>query len=137
MRYLFVSELLLYFAEHEVLHGSHDLFPVVDQLPGLAQRYKLCAFSNTNAVHAEAFYAQYPQALESFSSVFLSHEIGARKPDPDAFLQVCKKMSTHPRDVLFIDDSAANVEGARDAGIDAHHLVKERDIAALLQSLSH
>ena len=110
---------------------------VVDQLPGLAQRYKLCAFSNTNAVHAEAFYAQYPRALESFSSMFLSHEIGARKPDPDAFLQVCKKMSTHPRDVLFIDDSAANVEGARDAGIDAHHLVKERDIAALLQSLSH
>ena len=52
-------------------------------------------------------------------------------------LQVCKKMSTHPRDVLFIDDSAANVEGARAAGIDAHHLDKERDIATLLQSLSH
>ena len=69
--------------------------------------------------------------------MFLSHEIGARKPDPDAFLLVCKKMSTHPKDVLFIDDSAANVEGARAAGIDAHHLDKERDIAAMLQTLSH
>jgi FMN phosphatase YigB (HAD superfamily) len=37
--------------------------------------------------------------------------------------------------VLFIDDSAENIEGALTAGLDAHHLCKEQDIAAKLGSL--
>lgn len=108
---------------------------VVELLPRLAQRYDLFAFSNTNAVHAESFYSRYPKALAHFDRMFLSHEVGARKPNPAAFVQVCDQMNTHPREVLFIDDSAANVEGALLAELDAHHLYREREIAAKLRQL--
>jgi putative hydrolase of the HAD superfamily len=67
--------------------------------------------------------------------MFLSHEVGARKPHPAAFIQVCEQINTPPEDVFFIDDSAANIEGALTAGLDAHHLYKEQDIAAKLRGL--
>jgi len=44
-------------------------------------------------------------------------------------------MNSPPQDVLFIDDNAENVDGALAAGLDAHHLRKESDIAEKLQSL--
>jgi HAD superfamily hydrolase (TIGR01509 family) len=108
---------------------------VVALLPELAKHYDLFAFSNTNAVHAESFCGRYPEALAHFHRMFLSHEVGVRKPHPAAFMHVCEQINTPPRDVLFIDDSAENIEGALTAGLDAHHLYKEQDIAAKLGSL--
>lgn len=108
---------------------------VVALLPELAQRYDLFAFSNTNAVHAESFYSRYPEALAHFHKMFLSHEVGVRKPHSAAFIHICEQINTPPEEVLFIDDSAANIEGALAAGLDAHHLYKEQDIAAKLSGL--
>ena len=108
---------------------------VVTLLPKLAKRYDLFAFSNTNAVHAESFCSRYPEALARFDKLFLSHEVGARKPHAAAFIRVCDQINAQPRDVLFIDDSAENVQGALSAGLDAHHLYKEQDIATKLRQL--
>lgn len=108
---------------------------VVSLLPDIAQRYELYAFSNTNAVHATSFLNKYPNALAHFNSLFLSHEIGARKPHPQAFKHVCNLIDTKPQDVLFIDDNAENISGALAAGLDAHHLRKESEIAEKLQLL--
>lgn len=108
---------------------------VVSLLPKVAQRFELYAFSNTNAVHAESFLNRYPDALAHFNTLFLSHEIGVRKPHPQAFRYVCDLIDIQPQEVLFIDDNADNINGARTAGLDAHHLHKESDIAQKLRHL--
>lgn len=114
---------------------TEPLAQVVTLLPELAKRYALYAFSNTNALHAAAFYQQYPDTLAHFEQLFLSHEIGARKPHPAAFTKVCQRIGTEPQDVLFIDDNGDNVAGARVTGLDAHHLFEESDIATKLATL--
>ena len=51
-------------------------------LPALKERYRLCAYSNTNAVHAESFLQRYPHIFQHFEQLYLSHEVGCRKPAP-------------------------------------------------------
>ena len=54
---------------------------------------------------------------DRFDAVAMSYEVGARKPDPrffDALLSLC---GCDAEEVLFIDDSPANVDAARTAGI--------------------
>ena len=58
---------------------------VIDLFPGLKANYRLCAFSNTNATHAKDFKNKYPAVLSQFDELFLSHEIGERKPDAAGF----------------------------------------------------
>lgn len=110
----------------------HD---VIDLLPDISERYQLAAFSNTNATHATGFNERFPSALQSFQRVFLSHEIGRRKPDVESFSWVCGEMGTTPGDVLFIDDNQENVIGARQAGMHARHVSSQQEVADILSGL--
>jgi HAD superfamily hydrolase (TIGR01509 family) len=51
--------------------------------------------------------------------LFLSCEIRACKPSPEAFAAVEASLGLPPGEILFIDDTAANVEAARARGWDA------------------
>jgi HAD superfamily hydrolase (TIGR01509 family) len=42
------------------------------------------------------------------------------KPDPRIYLIACERAGIQPADFLFVDDSPANVAGARAVGMDAH-----------------
>ena len=55
------------------------------------------------------------------------------KPDPEAFLACLRRLRHEaPEDVLFIDDNADNVAGARRAGLDA---LLYTDLATLRREL--
>ncbi len=49
--------------------------------------------------------------------MFVSYKIGLRKPDSKIYLYVLKELNRRPEDVIFIDDSLENVEGAEAVGI--------------------
>ena len=57
----------------------------------------------------------------------------SRKPDPAAFLAICKGHGISPERTLFIDDSKQHVNGAAQAGLEAywHHPV-DQDVAVWL-----
>ena len=114
---------------------THPFKEVCSMLPAIGARYSLYAFSNTNAVHANSFFSRYPEELAHFNKVFLSHEIGLRKPSVEAFKQVCERMALAPEDVFFIDDTPENVEGAKKAGLNAHHARGGPAVAACLAQL--
>ena len=57
--------------------------------------------------------------LKPFDAIFVSSDLGYRKPDPEAFRFVARNMGFEPREVLFFDDSPGNVEEARTAGMQA------------------
>lgn len=101
----------------------------------LKQHFTLCAFSNTNAVHAESFMQRYPHIMGQFDQLFLSHEVGCRKPGAEAFLHVCDLMQTEPQRVIFLDDSQENVAGARAAKLTAHHTRNEAEVLNVLNRL--
>ena len=54
-----------------------------------------------------------------FDEQFYSCEIGVAKPDPAYFATVLERLQTPADQVVFIDDSPANIEAARKIGIDA------------------
>ena len=50
---------------------------------------------------------------------FVSGDIGVRKPDPEAFTTLCRRLDVIPERILLIDDREANVAAARGAGLQA------------------
>lgn len=82
-------------------------------IPRLAERYRLVLASNTNELHASHFRESFADVLQHFAALGLSHEAGARKPHR-RFFEHCQALANcPPAECLFIDDLAANVEGAR------------------------
>jgi glucose-1-phosphatase len=95
----------------------------------------LYAFSNTNAAHIAWLSAQLPDLLRPFRKVYVSHEIRARKPEPAAFAMVVADIGLAPERVLFFDDLAENVNGARAAGLRAVHVTTTQDVARALAGI--
>lgn len=48
-----------------------------------------------------------------------SYELGVAKPDPAFFSEAARRIAANPASILFLDDNAHNVEGARSAGFRA------------------
>ncbi len=95
-----------------------DLLPGIESLlKQLQKRLRLVALTNTNQIHTREWRARYSNILTYFEKVFASHEIGARKPDPDSFHIVLDYLDTDPGRVFFVDDNPENVNGAIAVGI--------------------
>ena len=65
-----------------------------------------------------------------------SCHLGVAKPDPAFFAAAARRISAQPASILFIDDSARNVEGARAAGLAAEHWELGQGHDVLLASLA-
>lgn len=92
-------------------------------------------FSNTNAAHMRAWTAMYPALVNTFDGIHTSHELGLRKPERAAFERVCARIGQPPAQVLFFDDLAENVAGARAAGLQAVWVRSPDDVAAALRAV--
>ena len=93
------------------------------------------AFTNTNATHHAAWSAKFPAVVQAFDHIFVSSEIGHRKPDRDAFEFVARTVGVPLASILFFDDTLENVEGALAAGLQAVHVHGPADVRAALQRL--
>jgi putative hydrolase of the HAD superfamily len=56
---------------------------------------------------------------ELFDVSCYSHDLGVAKPDPEFFVEAARRIGAEPSSILFVDDNALNVEGARTAGLAA------------------
>jgi len=117
----------------EMLGGPIE--PVVDILGELHDAgLPLYALSNWSAETFPVARSRYG-FLEWFSGIVISGEIRVAKPDPRAFRHLLDAFQLDPATTVFIDDSPANVEAAREIGMIARRFVEpERlrvDLAAL------
>lgn len=85
---------------------------------GLRPRCTLGILSNSFVGAREREEAAYGFG-ELVDEVVYSHEIGFNKPDRRAYEVACARLGVRAQDCLFIDDFAANVGAARDAGMQA------------------
>ena len=92
-------------------------------LKKLSKKYKLYLLSNTNSIHIERINEQLYEkyGLKNlnplFDSVFLSHEIGMRKPNTETFEYILDEAGIDARETLFIEDSIQHIESANIVGI--------------------
>lgn len=90
--------------------------------------FRTFCLSNTNELHIEYIYdyLQKEKKIKDlnpfFEKVYLSHEIGMRKPNPEIFEYVIQQNSLDPNRTLFIDDTAIHLEGAKKCGLKTFHL---------------
>jgi glucose-1-phosphatase len=127
-------------SDDHFLEGWNAIFtgemPDIAALLARAARHlPLYAFSNTNGAHVAHFTAAYAPLLGHFRDVYLSSTIGLRKPDKAAYDHVVNAIGVEAPRILFFDDSAENVEGARACGLQAVHVTSSRDVAAALAAL--
>lgn len=92
-------------------------------------------FTNTNPTHQAVWQVRYAPMFRAFERVFVSSEIGLRKPHRAAFDYVVREMGVAANAVLFFDDLLDNVAGAVDAGLRAVQVRTPADVRLALQSL--
>jgi putative hydrolase of the HAD superfamily len=85
-------------------------------------------FTNNGPLEEATLPRLHPGVFEGFDGLVFSHRLGDRKPSPAAFAAFTRLVGVPPGDVLFVDDSAANVEAARAHGWTA---VRYESLAAL------
>jgi putative hydrolase of the HAD superfamily len=91
-------------------------FPGARELvQGLRSRHRVACLSNTNAVH----WARLPGMEQIFDHCFVSFISGFMKPDREAYAHALSSLGVEPGAVYFFDDLPANVDTARDVGINA------------------
>ena len=86
-------------------------------LTQLREQNRIIGLTNTNVTHAKIWKEKYKDTLSLFEKVFASHEIGFRKPEPDAYHVCLDYLEMMPGEVIFLDDNIKNVEAARKVGI--------------------
>jgi len=127
---------------NKVVHAWNAMildFPIerLEWLLELKQQKRIFLLSNTNTLHMEKVRRSLEvtvghQRLEDFfENVYLSCEMGMRKPTPEIFQHVCRVEGLIPSTTLFIDDTLQHVEGARLAGLTAIHLEKETAVQSV------
>lgn len=103
-------------------------------LDHLAGRIEIGLLSNTNVFHWPMVREQ-STSFQRFDHLFLSYEIGCCKPDPAVFEHVLEHVAARPGEILFLDDSAANVECAARFGIEARQVHGIADVSEALASV--
>ena len=92
-------------------------------------------FTNSNPTHQAAWMAMYPRVMARFDGIFVSSELGLRKPERAAFDAVAEAIGLPLSAILFFDDTLENVEGARSAGMWAVHVQSPEDLRQALVEL--
>lgn len=107
-----------------------------DLLRKLSESYDLYLLSNNNSIcivrAAEIFREAGIPLDEIFIKCFLSYEMKCLKPSGHFYKEVMNQIGVPASEMLFVDDSQKNVDGAIAAGLPAVHYEPGSDLSALL-----
>jgi len=103
----------------------------------LSKSHRLYLLSNTNDIHFQKVERMLAKVSSKklgdyFEKMYLSQEIGMRKPNSDVFQYVCHDASLNPAKTLFIDDTEQHILGAQSIGLNTYlfpqnQLLKRKD----------
>lgn len=108
----------------------------VELLRKLAASHDLYMLSNNNEISIKRSSEMFADAGipmdKIFRKCFLSYQMKALKPSAAFYKRVMEEIGRPSDELLFIDDSQANVDGAIAAGLPAVYYKPGTDLAALL-----
>ena len=109
----------------------------IELLKELSARYPLYVLSNTNPITSRRFYRIFAEngvALEGiFRKLFLSFEMKMLKPGIEIYREAVRRTGLPTGELLFVDDSESNVEGARAAGLHSILYAQGTDLRAAME----
>ena len=108
---------------------------VLDLARKLGQQASLAIYTNNGPVVKNHLDKLFPEAAEIFKLRFCSYEFGTKKPDPNSFTKLMQALNHKPEFCWFIDDKKSNVEGAKIAGLRAHHFTGFEALTAEARNL--
>lgn len=123
-----MKALLPHCTREEIINAWNALLIGIPQeniqlLKDLSKQYRLFLLSNTNAIHInqinKLLYKNYNlKSLDPlFDKIYLSHQIGMRKPNNETFEWVLRDAGIIAQKTLFIEDSIQHIESANKLGI--------------------
>ena len=101
-------------AYEEELSSIKYYIDVVKYAHSLTNRCKIAILSNLLPFDKKRIDDQYD--LSKFDNVYLSFEIGMRKPDGRVYEYVLNDLKIKPENILFIDDDTNNILMAKNYG---------------------
>ncbi|MDU1026534.1 MAG: glucose-1-phosphatase [Leclercia adecarboxylata] len=81
------------------------------------QGHRVVVLSNTNRLHTTFWPDEYPEVKAAADKIYLSQEMGMRKPEARIYQAVLQAEGFSAADALFFDDNVDNIEGANQLGI--------------------
>lgn len=124
-------------AFHKILVGIRPY--KAELLKKMSEKYDLYMLSNNNPICLPCSASMFEDAgvpLEkTFMKCFMSFEMKALKPSEKFYRSVITQIGTAAENLLFIDDSQANVDGAVAAGLPAVYYQPGSDLSALLAEI--
>jgi len=108
----------------------------VDLLKRLAESYDLYMLSNNNEIsiiRSSGMFADAGIPLDDiFRKCFLSYQMKVLKPSSSFYKKVIEEIGRPSDEMIFIDDSRRNVDGAIEAGLPAVYYEPGSDLSSLL-----
>ena len=112
---------------HRVVPGTKEV------LNQLAENHQVILLSD-HALEWVAYIKEIHSFFEIFDKVFFSYELGGTKKEMYTFEKVMQQINYRPQDCWLIDDSAANIVVAANAGING---IQFKNAEQLKESLSN
>jgi FMN phosphatase YigB (HAD superfamily) len=127
-------------SDEEIAAGWNSIFvgeipAALDCIRVASKRLPCYAFTNSNPTHRAAWAAAFPETVTAFERVFVSSDLGLRKPERAAFNAISLGIGVAPSSIMFFDDTQENVRGARAAGMQAVHIRDPADIERALREI--
>lgn len=107
---------------------------LVAYIRSLRRQYQTAIISNFNDSLRDSLERTYPIAGD-FDLIVVSAEENVMKPDEQIYHLTLERLGRQPGEAVFIDDSPANVAGARAIGMHAVHYQVGMDVPAALAAL--
>jgi glucose-1-phosphatase len=101
-------------------------------LSNYRRRFPVFALSNNNTSHWVRCQDVFPSEIGLFHEVFLSQEMGMRKPEERIYRQLERQTGFAGAQILFFDDVLANVQQANALGWQSVHVQSKADVDAAL-----
>ncbi|EKV00900.1 haloacid dehalogenase superfamily protein, subfamily IA, variant 3 with third motif having DD or ED [Leptolyngbya sp. PCC 7375] len=140
-----LMQLLQFEADDEAINQAWSAlildFPPkrVELIRQLSQQKRIFLLSNINELHLATSDRKFAEAMgndigtlaDQFERAYYSHLVGDRKPNTSIFQRVIDENNLDPAKTLFLDDTAHNLVGAQQIGLQTVHITQERPIESL------
>ncbi|MBR5135287.1 MAG: HAD family phosphatase [Clostridia bacterium] len=108
----------------EIYRNWIYMLPEIDGMRALLEDLKAAHVPLALLSNISSYFADHSDEIPILS--FFEHRVfsavcGMTKPHRDIFEHICALCDCAPEDALFIDDSALNVDGAKQAGLQTYH----------------
>lgn len=121
-------------ARRESMIPSSDVLALAEAIGKVS---RLAIYTNNGPIVKSSLDELFPEAAAIFKERYCSYEFGTKKPDPDSFTKLLTTIEISPVDTWFIDDKRSNVQGARLAGLKAHHFRSYEALAKDVKSMGY